>query len=628
MHQVSFLDQKEPHWGHEMRLTQFRVQNFRSVRSTDWIDVTSITAFVGQNEAGKSNLCEALYRVNPALPDRFNVDEDWPVDDWGNKDSNALVCEARYALDDSDEIKALITAAGLLWTPPASIPAPEGQPESPPAMQPDGTYTVAQLPVKMVLHVGKYYDNRRVFSIELGEATARTLDSTKLEAWAGTNLLKHVYIREYDFPSSRAELNELVKKRNEQGWDKLNPGEQTILIVLDLARISVDDFILKGTSPDGRTLRSFDKRQASAYLTQQFAKLWKQKEVRFDIDVDATTLNIFVEDVGMGMPVRLDKRSTGFRWYVAFAWKFTHATKGAYRNTVLILEEPGIHLHYDGHKDLLGVLGDLAESNTILYTTHVATMLDEAYPERVRIVELHEHHTRVIAGVVSSQRVPMMLIESRLGLSASMQGLLGNRQTVILEGGDDALILQKLSGLLAKGTKSSLSDRIYLWPAHGASKTPMYAGFLVGHKFDAAVLLDSDREGREAKAKIQDLYLKEQAGDTVKFRVLMLKESAGIPKNEPAIEDIFPDEFYLECVNAAYRYTIKLEDLPPDGSDQITKRVEAVLQSRYGHAELDKRRVMSEMLKRFDQWKKLEDLPGDSAKHAERLITNVNRAFD
>lgn len=611
-----------------MRLIQFRVQNFRSVRSTDWIDVTSLTAFVGQNEAGKSNLCEALYRLNPALPDQFNVDEDWPVDDWGSKDSKALVCEARYLLDSSDEIKTLITSVGLLWTPPASTPAQEGQSAPAPATQPEGTYTEAQLPVKLVLTVGKHYDNRRVYSIDVGNTPFRILDAAKGEIWAVTNLLKHVYIREYDFPSSRAELNELVKKRNDHGWDRLNSSEQTILIVLDLARISVEDFIAKGGSPDGRTLRSFDKRQASAYLTQQFAKLWKQKDVRFDIDVDATTLNILVEDSGMGMPVRLDKRSTGFRWYVAFAWRFTHATKGAYRNTVLILEEPGIHLHYDGHKDLLAVLGELAATNTILYTTHVATMLDESYPERVRIVELHEHHTRVITGVVSSQRVPMMLIESRLGLGASMQGLLGNRQTIILEGGDDVLILQKLSGLLAKNGKQCLSDRIYLWPAHGASKTPMYAGFLVGHKFEAAVLLDSDLEGLEAKAKIHDLYLKEQVSDTVKFRVLMLKESAGIPKNEPAIEDIFPDVFYLDCVNAAYRYTIKSEDLPADGSDQITKRIETVLKSRYGHPKLDKRRVMSEMLRRFDQWQTLEDLPGDTAKHAEKLIAKINQAFD
>ena len=609
-----------------MRLSQFRVQNFRSVRSTDWIDVASITAFVGQNEAGKSNLCEALYRINPALPDKFNVDEDWPVDDWGNKDGDALVCEARYVLDGADEIQALTKAAGLLWTPPALPPA-DGQAESNPTPQPEGTYTTAQLPGALTLRVGKHYDNQRVFSIEIDGATSLALDPKKAEAWAGANLLKHVYIREYDFPSSRAEINELVKKRNEQGWDKLNPGEQTILIVLDLARIAVDDFITKGATPDGRTMRAFDKRQASAYLTQQFAKLWKQKEVRFDIDVDATTLNIFVEDAGVGMPVRLDKRSTGFRWYVAFAWKFTHATKGAYKNTVLILEEPGIHLHYDGHKDLLGVLSDLAETNTILYTTHIATMLDEGYPERVRIVELHKHHTRVIAGVVSSQRVPMMLIESRLGLSASMQGLLGDRQTTIVEGGDEALILQKLSGLLVKAGKQGLSERIYLWPAHGASKTPMYAGFLVGQKFDAAVLLDSDKEGHLAKAKIQELYLKELAGDAAKFRVLMLKEAAGIPKNEPAIEDIFPDAFYLDCVNAAYRYTIKLEDLPLDDSDQITKRVEAVLRSRYGQEELDKRRVMAEVLKRFDQWNKLAELPGDTAKHAEKLIAKINQAF-
>ena len=207
-----------------------------------------------------------------------------------------------------------------------------------------------------------------------------------------------------------------------------------------------------------------------------------------------------------------------------------------------------------------------------------------------------------------------------------MQGLLGNRQTLVVEGGDDALVLQKLSGLLSKAGKPGLSDRIYLWPAQGASKTPMYAAFLVGNRFDAGVLLDSDAEGTEAKTKINNLYLSQLAAGQ-KFRVLMLKDAAGIAKNEPAIEDIFPEEFYLDCVNKAYRYTIKLEDLPVDGSDQITKRVGAVLKSRYGIKELDKRRVMAEMLKCFDEWKTLEDLPGDTAKSAEKLIGKINTAF-
>ena len=90
-----------------MKLTQFRVANYRNVRDSGWITVNDISAFVGQNEAGKSNLFEALYRINPFVPnDTYSIDEDWPVDDWGNKDPSALVCEARFDLN-VEEIRSL-----------------------------------------------------------------------------------------------------------------------------------------------------------------------------------------------------------------------------------------------------------------------------------------------------------------------------------------------------------------------------------------------------------------------------------------------------------------------------------------------------------------------------------------
>src|SRR5690606_37402936 len=78
-----------------LKLARFRVTNYRSIRDSGWVEVEAITAFVGQNEAGKSNLFEALYRLNPFAPDEaYDIDEDWPVDDWGNKDPTACVCEA------------------------------------------------------------------------------------------------------------------------------------------------------------------------------------------------------------------------------------------------------------------------------------------------------------------------------------------------------------------------------------------------------------------------------------------------------------------------------------------------------------------------------------------------------
>lgn len=397
--------------------------------------------------------------------------------------------------------------------------------------------------------------------------------------------------------------------------------------MLDLAQIDIDDFVEKGATADGRTIRQFDKRAASAYLTQQFQRLWTQKKVKFDIDIDGPTLNIFTEDEAIGFPVRLYRRSTGFRWYVSFAWKFTHASEGEFENCILLLEEPGVHLHYSGQRDLLRVFDSLAITNTILYTTHLASMVDQANPERVRIVESRDNHLAINHGVVSSQAAPMAVIEASLGLTSDLSGMLGNRKVLIVEGGTDALILNKLSGILSKAGKVGLSDQVYLWPAATSTKAPMYAAFAIGQRWDAGVLLDSDDAGLAAKKKISDMTLKQlAAGDGYEFRVIMLGQAAGIKKTDVAIEDLFPDDFFRECVNRSYGIAIRNEDLPVDGSTLISKRVEMVLKERHGK-ELDKKLVLSEMLRDFDKWVKISDLPKGSAVSAEKLFMSINAAF-
>jgi hypothetical protein len=292
---------------------------------------------------------------------------------------------------------------------------------------------------------------------------AQKLDPAKLINWMAEKLPKFVLVREYEMSGEQVELDQLRQRLNNAGNKRqaLSNEDQTVLIILGLAAINLDEFITKGQTPEGRTIRSFDKRSASAYLTKQFQKLWTQKDVRFDIDVDGSTLNIFAEDKEIGMPVRLKRRSTGFRWYVSFAWKFTHATRGEFKDCILLLEEPGIHLHYSGQKDLLDTFERLSKDNTILYTTHLASMVDLANPERVRIVENRDHHLGITHGVVSPSRAPMAVIERSLGLTGDLSGMLGNRQVLIVEGGTDALILQKLSGLLSKNGKG-LSDQVYL----------------------------------------------------------------------------------------------------------------------------------------------------------------------
>lgn len=596
-----------------MRLSQFRVANFRNVRDTGWIEVSQITAFVGQNEAGKSNIFEALCRINAFTPGdaEYNIDEDWPVDDWGNKNASAIVCEADFAITDRGEIKSLLEAI----VPPPPAP-PEGEAPTP----------APPLPEKVVLRGARGYTGPTTFSI----VEPNTLKGAKdvLHAWAVANVPKIVCIREYEMPGAQVELDQLQSRLDQQGWPKLSSQDQTILIILELAKVNLKEFIAKGATPEGRTTRSFDKRAASAYLSKQFKELWTQKKVDFDIEIDGTTLNIFARDQGVDMPVRLHRRSTGFRWHVSFAWKFTHASKGEYKNCILLLEEPGIHLHFEGQRDVMKVFERLSAENTIMYTTHLSSMVNLGFPERVRIVEVRDHHTKVIRGVVSGQRAPMAVIETSLGLTGELSGLLGNRKVLIVEGGDDALVLHKLSGVMRNSSSPYLSDQIYMWPAKGASKTPMYAAFAIGQKWDAAVLLDTDEAGKDAATKINELYIKPLAeAEQKKFRVLMLGDTAGITRTDVAIEDLFPEQFYLDCANEAFGLGIAMADLPVDGSTMITKRIEYVLQKRYGRDELDKESVVKVMLRKFDGWNNIKDLPTGVAERSDRLFTKINRVF-
>jgi hypothetical protein len=156
----------------------------------------------------------------------------------------------------------------------------------------------------------------------------------------------------------------------------------------------------------------------------------------------------------------------------------------------------------------------------------------------------------------------------------------------------------------------------------------MYAGFIVGMGWDGGVLLDTDDAGINAGNKIGELYLKDAAeGQRTTFRVLSIAKAAGLKgKNEAAIEDLFPDDFYLDCVNTAYRINIKPEHLPVDGSSMITTRVEAAL-LRDHQRKLDKKLVLGEMLKRFDTWQSIKDLPAGAKKNAEKLFASINAVF-
>jgi AAA15 family ATPase/GTPase len=63
-----------------MKLTKVRVKDFKSIRDSNSFEIGNVTCLVGKNEAGKTAILEALYRLNPIIPEhaKFDVTEDYP----------------------------------------------------------------------------------------------------------------------------------------------------------------------------------------------------------------------------------------------------------------------------------------------------------------------------------------------------------------------------------------------------------------------------------------------------------------------------------------------------------------------------------------------------------------------
>lgn len=88
-----------------MRLESFKVTNFRSITDSGWVDVSQITAILGRNESGKSNLLRGLRSLNPAEGfTALNPIKDFPrhrrLEECTNDTS---VVDSRWSLDEDEQ---------------------------------------------------------------------------------------------------------------------------------------------------------------------------------------------------------------------------------------------------------------------------------------------------------------------------------------------------------------------------------------------------------------------------------------------------------------------------------------------------------------------------------------------
>ncbi len=112
-----------------MKLARVHITEFRSIWDSNEFETGQVTCLVGKNEAGKTSVLQALYRLNPVVDtdSEFDVTDDYPrseVEDYtqdveNKKRDHAIVVTATFALDPA-ELAAVEKEVG-----PAALKLPE-----------------------------------------------------------------------------------------------------------------------------------------------------------------------------------------------------------------------------------------------------------------------------------------------------------------------------------------------------------------------------------------------------------------------------------------------------------------------------------------------------------------------
>ena len=283
--------------------------------------------------------------------------------------------------------------------------------------------------------------------------------------------------------------------------------------------------------------RDYQLNAASVQLTSEIVSVWNPNPERAEasklkIKADGQYLKVVVEDE-LGVEIELDQRSEGFQWLVSFFVVFFAEAADKHENAILLLDEPGLHLHGLKQRDFRETISRLAVKNQTLYTTHSPFLVGPDELDMVRVVEMTDRKvgTRVHDDLSSSDPAALLPLQEALGYDLA-QSLFSQTRNLVLEGLTDYWYVEAVAQLLREAGEANLDEKIALVFPRSAGKVVYYATILHAHKLKVAALLDSDAAGDQAA---QQDTLVHTLGNK---KILRTKDSYTGTVAKPEIEDL------------------------------------------------------------------------------------------
>jgi predicted ATPase len=418
---------------------------------------------------------------------------------------------------------------------------------------------------------------------------------------------------DYRIFSGAAQLDEVLTRKQR---NQTKSEDETIMLIMETAGLNLEDEVKKGNE-ENRRQRMMDMNDASDTLTRQMANRWSQKVYEVMFQADGQHFETFVRDEGQTALVPLEDRSKGFQWFFSFDMTFMYETKGSFANAVILLDEPGLHLHAAAQRDLLKRMSAYAEKNQLIYSTHLPFMIDFTHLDNIYVCEdKGAEGTKVHKDWATADKDARFTLQAALGLSWS-QSLFVGQFNLVVEGVTDYWFLTTISTLLKDAGGTGLDEHLVVTPAGGASKVAYVGTILHGQQLNVAVLLDSDKEGDDAfKQLVHSWILKDKL-------VLRVGQILGGTGNR-ALEDLFDENYYLAQTQSAYTKELagKRLTLATRPALSVVERVEEAMKL-IGIPDFNKGRVAKRIMEDLAR-KKISDLPSATVENFKKVIAATN----
>lgn len=336
---------------------------------------------------------------------------------------------------------------------------------------------------------------------------------------------------------------------------------------LNIDSITKEISLIKENSREAKRLA----KKLEKCLNDHINKIWNNN-IHLEIDIDRNGyFSLFVKDKGDENTIEgftMEERSQGAKQFLSLLLSLSLETKNQERkNELILIDEPEVHLHPSGIRDLSKELLKIGQDNYIFLATHSPFIIDKRHPERHYIVKKNNRAITEITRIEDSNNLlDDEVLNEAFGINVYRDLL--NPHRVLVEGASDKKILQKAFEILEKND---------IGITNGCGSNIVTLSSLMNQKnISILVIVDDDNDGQSYKKKII-----ETGGVFNNDNVFTIHDLVSDIIQNGTIEDTLDPDFIKSTFNKFYKETFnEAKELTLKEGEPVIRQIESMLKNK------------------------------------------------